>query len=93
MPEQAELQRKTGQRGFLITSYKRLKKRLTRAITPVVEAVCVPAHLVMPGSLQAQQLLHLHAQFSLQKSCHRQKQSHVYVGRVALVVSNSLQPC
>ena len=93
MPEQAELQRKTGQRGFLITSYKTLKKRLTRAITPVVEAVCVPAHLVMPGSLQAQQLLHLHTQFSLRKSCHRQKKSHVYVGRVALVVSNSLQPC
>ena len=27
MPEQAELQRKTGQRGLLITGYKRLKKR------------------------------------------------------------------
>ena len=29
MPEQAKLQRKTGQRGLLIASYKRLKKRLT----------------------------------------------------------------
>ena len=28
LPEQAELRRKTGQRGLLIASYKRLKKRL-----------------------------------------------------------------
>ena len=28
VPEQAEFQRKTGQRGLLITSYKRLEKRL-----------------------------------------------------------------
>ena len=32
------------------------------AITPGVEAVHVPAHLVPPVSLPAKQLLHLHAQ-------------------------------
>ena len=44
-----------------------------RAITPAVEAVHVPAHLVLPGSPQAKQLCHLHAQCSLGQSCHRQK--------------------
>ena len=33
MPERAELWRKTGQRGFLIACYKRLKKISDRAIT------------------------------------------------------------
>ena len=65
MPEQAELQRKTGQRGLLIASYKRFKKDSDGAITPVVKTVCVPAHLVPPGSPQAKQLHHLHAQLSL----------------------------
>ena len=44
-----------------------------RAITPAVEAVRGPAHLAPPGSLQAKQLCHLHAQFFLGQSCHRQK--------------------
>ena len=89
----AELLRNTGQRGLLIASYKRLKKKTERAITPVVEAVCVPAHLALPGSLQANQLYHFHAQLSLGQSCHRQKRSCIYTHRVASVVSNSLQPC
>ena len=42
------------------------------AITPAAEAVCVPAHLAPPGSLQAKQLRHLHAQLSL-GLCHRGK--------------------
>ena len=37
-------------------------KKTDRAITPVAEAVHVAAHLVQPGSLQAKQLHHLHAQ-------------------------------
>ena len=49
------------------------KKDSDRARTPAVEAVCVPAHLALPGSLQAKQLRHLHAQLSLGQSCHRQK--------------------
>ena len=49
------------------------KKDSDRTITPVMEAVCVPAHLVPPGSSQAKQLCHLHAQLSLGQSCHRQK--------------------
>ena len=61
-----------------------------RAITPAVEAVCVPAHLVPPGSLQAKQLCHLHAQPSLGQSCHRQKKFCIYPLRVNLVVSNSV---
>ena len=64
-----------------------------RAITPGVEAVCVPAHFAPPGSTQAKQLHHLHAQLSLGQSCHRQNKSHVYTHRVASVVPNSLRPC
>ena len=94
MPEQAELWRKAGQKGFLITSYKKLRKKDSdRAITPVVEAVQVPAHLAPPGSLQAKQLRHLHTQLSLGQSCHRRKSSCIYAHSATLVVSNSLQPC
>jgi len=50
VPERAGLWRKTGQRGLLITSYKRLEKRV---ITPAVEAVHIPAQLALPGSLKA----------------------------------------
>ena len=49
------------------------KKDSDRAITFVEEVVGVPAHLVPPGSLQAKELHHLHAQLSLGQSCHRQK--------------------
>jgi len=56
-PNGAKLQRKTGQRGLLIASYKRLlKKDSDRGITPGVEAVHAPAHLVLPGCPQAKQL-------------------------------------
>ena len=91
MPDQVELWRKTGQRGLLIASYKRLEKRLWRAITPATEAVCVPAHLVLPGSLQAKQLHHLDAQLSLGRATTRK--IIVYVHRITLVLSGSLQPC
>ena len=49
------------------------KKDSDRAITSATEAVCVPVHLVLPGSPQAKQQHHLHAQLSLGQSCHRQK--------------------
>ena len=49
------------------------KKDSDRAITSAAEAVHVPAHLVLPGSLQAKQLCHLHAQLLLGQSCHKQK--------------------
>ena len=68
------------------------KKDSDRAITPVAETVHLPIHLVPPGSLQAQQLHHFHAQVSLGQSCHRPKMSCVYVHRVALVVSNFFDP-
>ena len=55
---------KTGQTGFLITSYQRFKDS-ERAITSAAEAVRVSPHVVPPGSLQAKQLHHLHAQLSL----------------------------
>ena len=93
VPEWAELQRKTGQRDLLITSYKRLNKKTDRAITPTVKAVCVPAHLALPESLQAKQLYHLHAQLSLGQSYHKQKKSCLFAHRIASVVSDSLQPC
>ena len=73
MPDPEKLQRKSGQRGLLITSYKRPKKDSCRAITPAMEAVCVPAHLALPGSPQAKQLCHLQTQFSLGQSCRREK--------------------
>ena len=88
MPEWVELRRKTGQRGLLIASYKKLGKRLW-SITPVVEAVRVPAHLVLLGSQQAKQLRRLHAQLSLGQSCHRKKKSYANARRVTLVVSES----
>ena len=74
MPEWAELWRKTGQRGLPIARYKRLKKKDSdRAVNLAVEAVCVPAELVPPGSLQAKKLRHLHARPLLGQSCHRQR--------------------
>ena len=48
------------------------KKDSERAITLVVGAVHVPTCLAPPGSPQAKQLHHLHAQPSLGQSCHRQ---------------------
>ena len=53
------------------------QKKTDRAITFVTEAVRVPAHLAPPGSPQAKELCHLHAQPSLEQSCHRQKKSFV----------------
>ena len=52
------------------------KKDYDRDITPVVEPVKVPAHLVLPGSgsLIAKQIHHFNAQISLGQRCHRQKQ-------------------
>ena len=87
MPKWVELQRKTGQSGLLIASHKRLRKKDSdRAITPVVEAVCVLAQLSLPGSLQAKQLRHLQAQLSLGQSCHRQKS-------LVSMCTGSLQSC
>ena len=85
---------KDWQRGLLIASYKRLvKKDSDRAITPVVKAVRVPAHLELPGSPQAKELHHLHAQLSLEQRCHRQKKSCLCECRVTSVLSASLRPC
>ena len=49
-----------------------------------MEAVCVPEHLTLPGSLQAKQLHHLHAQLSLEQSCHRQKKKKVFMSTRSL---------
>ena len=91
----AELWRKASQRDFRLPATRGLKKGSDRAVTPVAEALCVPVHLVLPGSPQPKQLCHLQAQPSLGQSCHRQKKkkSCVYAHGVASVVSNSLQPC
>ena len=70
------------------------QKKTDKAITPgAVEAVHVSAHLGLPGSPQARQLCHIHIQLSLGQSCHRQKKSCFYAGRVALVVADSVWPC
>jgi len=70
-----ELQRKTGQRGLLTSATRGSRKDSDRAVTPAEKAFCVPAHLAPPGSLQAKQLHHFHAQLSVGKGCHRQKKS------------------
>ena len=74
-----------GKESFQSPATRGSKKDSDRAMTPVAEAVRVPAHLVPPGSLQAKQLCHLHTQPSLRQSCHRgkKKKSCVYVHRVA----------
>ena len=48
------------------------RKDSDRAITPAAEAVCILAHLALPGPPQAKQLHHLRAQLSLGQSCQRQ---------------------
>ena len=55
--------------AFWLPATRGLKKDSDRAITPVVEAVHVPAHLALPASPQAKQLCHLHAQLSLGQNC------------------------
>ena len=48
--------------AYWVPATRGLKKDSDRAITtPSAKAVCVPIHLVPPGSPQAKQLLHLHA--------------------------------
>ena len=81
----------TGQRGFLIT--RGPKKDFDSAITPVAERQSVFFTLGASRAPQAKQLRHLHAQLSLGQRCHRQKKSCLYGCRVALVASDSLQPC
>ena len=73
MPEQAELRRKTGQRGLLMPAIRSSRKDSDRAVTPAAEAVRVPAHLAPPASPQAKHLCHFHPQLSVGRSCHRQK--------------------
>ena len=90
MPELVELRRETSQRGLLIASWPKVSDR---SITLAMEAVGVPAHFTLPGSLQAKQLYHLHAQLSLGQSYHKQKKSCLFAHRIASVVSDSLQPC
>ena len=79
--------------AFWLPAIRGSKKDSDRAITPAVEVVCVPAHLVPPGSLQTKQLCHLHAQLSLGQSCHRQKKkSFVYACRITSVTSTLCNP-
>ena len=66
------------------------QEKTDRAITPVVEAVHIPAHLALPGSLKAKQLCYLHTQLSLGQSCHRPKMSCVCVCRLTFSSVQSL---
>ena len=54
------------------------RKKSDKAITPVAEAVRVPADLAPPGSQRPKQLCHLHAQPSLRESCQKQKRLPIY---------------
>ena len=55
-----------------------LHRHFHQNLLPHIPSVHVPAHLAPPGSPQAKQLRHLHAQLSLRQSCHRQKKSCAY---------------
>ena len=62
-----------------------------------METVCVPEHLELRGSPQANQLNYLHTQLLLGQSCHRQKRkkknSSVNACRVTSVLSDFLWSC
>ena len=80
--------------AFWSPAVRGLKKYSDRALTPAIEAVHVPAHLVPPGSLWPKQLCHFHAQHSLGQNCHGQKKKPcIYAHGVTSVMSNSLKPC
>ena len=70
-----------------MTTTRGWKKDSDRAVTPVAEAVRVPEHFALPGSPQAKQLRHLHAQFSLGQSPSQAKNNLVSVH------AGSLQSC
>ena len=86
MPERAELRERPAKESFWSPAIKGSKKDSDRAMTLATKAVCVPAHLALPGSLPAKQLHQLHAQLSLGQSCHGPKKkiffSCVYAHRV-----------
>ena len=65
--------------AFYSPATRDLKIDSDRAITPAVEAVCVPEHLAPLGTLQVKQLHCLHAQFSLGQSCDSKKKSLVFM--------------
>ena len=69
---------------------KKKEKDSDRAITPAAEGVS--AHVVPPGSPQAKQLYHLHAQLSLGQSCHRQSKFSRLCVQGCFFVSDSLWP-
>ena len=56
---------KLAKEAFWLPATRGLKKDTNRAMTPAMEAVCVSAHFMPPGSPQAKQLHHLHTQLSL----------------------------
>ena len=90
MPEYAELQRKWPKKPSDSQLQEALKKDSDRALTPMAEAVHIPAHLVPTGSPQAKQLYYLHTQLSLGQNSHRQKKSYMYVHWVTSVLSDSM---
>ena len=71
------------EKDFWSPATRGLKKDSDRFITPSAEAVRVPAHLALPGSLQTKQLHYLHGQLSLGQSCNKQKKSCACEQRVA----------
>ena len=88
MPEQAELWRRTTQRGLLIASYQRTEEKTDMAVTPVAEAVRVPAHLVLPASPAPPSQSTLTGA-ELPKAKKGLVSTHVG----SLVIPNSLPPC
>ena len=95
---------KTGQRGqrlakerlakeaFQLPATRGSKKGSDRTITPMAKSVRFSAHRVLPGSPQAKQLHHLHAQLPLGQSCHRKKKSFMSMHAGLLQPYPTLQP-
>ena len=69
------------------------QKKTERTVTPVVEAVCVPAHLALPGPCKPNG----YTTFTLNShwggaATGKKKKSCIYAHRVTLVMSNCLWP-
>ena len=92
MPEWAEQQR-TSQTDPLISSCQRLEKDSDRVTAPVAEAVRVPTHLALPRTPQPKQSSC--TAFTLNPHWGRADsgEKKLCAFCIALLVSNSLQPC
>ena len=89
-PPSARMGKATEKEAFWSPATRGLEKDFDRAITPMLEAVHVPAHFVPPESPQAKQLCHLHVQLSWVQRCYRQNKQ---TKNLASMHAGSLPSC